>query len=402
MLTKNISKMEGFHKLKLSQSVSFNPNKTTFQKSTSTIFIIFVIATVITIGLSSNNFANAISIDAETQCKEGHVLVYRINAEKYACVFETTILNWESLGIAEQIEQGLSEQKEISTEFPFESKYIEVLGSKMHYIDEGEGDPILFIHGNPTSSYLWRNVIPYVSDDARAIAVDLIGMGKSDKPDIDYSYDDHYKYLNGFIEELELKNVTLVIHDWGSGLGFNYAMQNEDNIKGIAFMEAILMPMTWDEFPAESKETFQMFRTPGIGEDMIMNQNIFVEQMLPGLIVREITEHEMNHYREPYPTAESRKPVWVWPNEIPIDGEPANVHQIVTDYNQWLQETEVPKILFHATPGAIITEPVVEWSKTNLKNLETVDIGPGIHFIQEDNPHKIGESLSDWYQEISR
>jgi len=193
--------------------------------------LLFVISTIFTAGLSFNNFANAASMDENTQCKEGMELVYRINADKYACVFETTSQKWQNLGIAKQIEQMPTTEETsspINAEFPFESHYVEVMGSKMHYIDEGEGDPILFIHGNPTSSYLWRNIIPYVSDDARVIAVDLIGMGKSDKPDIDYRFVDHATYLDGFIEELELKNVTLVIHDWGSGLGFNYAMQNED------------------------------------------------------------------------------------------------------------------------------------------------------------------------------
>jgi len=368
------------------------------------IFIVFVIATLFISGISSNHFAEASAINVETQCREGHVLVYRVNADKYACVFETTSQKWQNLGIAEQIEQQISDNNEtsptISAEFPFESHYVEVLGSKMHYIDEGEGDPILFIHGNPTSSYLWRNIIPFVTNDARVIAVDLIGMGKSDKPDIDYRFVDHAKYLDAFIEELELENITLVIHDWGSGLGFNYAMQNEDNIKGIAFMEAILMPMTSDEFPAEFREIFQMFRTPGIGEDMIMTQNFFVEQMLPGGILRELTEEEMNQYREPYPTVESRKPVWMWPNEIPMDGEPADVHKIVTDYNQWLQETEIPKILFYVNPGTIITAPIVEWSETNLKNLETVYVGEGIHFIQEDHPDEIGKGLAEWYRVI--
>jgi len=302
-------------------------------------------------------------------------------------------------------DKDMVEQKEtsleISAEFPFESKYVEVLGSQMHYIDEGEGDPILFLHGNPTSSYLWRNIIPYVSDDGRVIAVDLIGMGKSDKPDIDYRFVDHAKYLEAFIEEMELENITLVVHDWGSGLGFNYAMQNEDNIKGIAFMEAILMTFSWEEFDPEFKELFQNFRTPGVGEEMIMNQNFFVEQFMPAAIMRALTDEERNNYQEPYETVESRKPVWKWPNEIPVDGEPADVHEIVTNYNQWLQETEVPMILFHATPGLIITEPVVEWTKQNLKNLETVDIGEGRHYVQEDNPHAIGEALSDWYQTIN-
>jgi len=360
-------------------------------------------------------------------CKDGMALMKRSSGTS-ACVKPLTAMKLEKAGWGTMLkdvgmmdlhrekmmdkhsekmmkDKDMMKQKEtsleISAEFPFESKYVEVLGSKMHYIDEGEGDPILFLHGNPTSSYLWRNVIPYVSDDARVIAVDLIGMGKSDKPDIDYRFVDHAKYLEAFIEELELENITLVIHDWGSGLGFNYAVNNEDNIKGIAFMEAILMTYSWAEFNPEFTELFQNFRTPGVGEELIMNQNFFLEQFMPAAIMRALTDEERNNYQEPYETVESRKPVWKWPNEIPVDGEPADVHEIVTNYNQWLQETEVPMILFHATPGLIITEPVVEWTKQNLKNLETVDIGEGLHYVQEDNPHAIGEALSDWYQTIN-
>jgi len=362
-------------------------------------------------------------------CKENMALMKRSSGTA-ACVTSSTAMKLEKAGWGMMLkdvgmmdlhrekmmdkhsekmmkDKDMMEQKEtsleISAEFPFESKYVEVLGSQMHYIDEGEGDPVLFLHGNPTSSYLWRNVIPYVSDDTRVIAVDLIGMGKSDKPDIDYSFDDHSRYLNAFIEELELKNITLVIHDWGSGLGFNYAANNEDNIKGIAFMEALLMPLTWDDFTTdEMKEMFQNFRTPGIGEEMIMNQNIFVEQLLPSMIVRELSEEEMNYYQEPYPTPESRKPVWKWPNEIPIDGEPKNTHDIISSYNQWLQTTEIPMLMIYATPGVIGNEMAVQWAEDNLMNLETVHIGPGLHFIQEDSPDAIGEAISDWYQRMSK
>jgi haloalkane dehalogenase len=293
----------------------------------------------------------------------------------------------------------LAYEQNISAEFPFESHYVEVLGSKMHYIDEGEGDPILFIHGNPTSSYLWRNIISYVEPYGRAIAVDLIGMGKSDKPDIDYRFVDHAKYLDGFIEKLDLKNITLVVHDWGSALGFNYAMRHENNVDGIAFMEAFLMPLTWDGFPNNVKKIFQTIRTPEAGYDLIVNKNFFIEQLLPEAILRNLTEEEMNQYREPYKIAESRKPIWVWPNEIPIDGKPADVHRIVTNYNKWLQKTELPKILFYANPGGLINASVVEWSKANLKNLETVDLGQGIHYLQEDHPQAIGKALAKWIQQ---
>jgi haloalkane dehalogenase len=293
---------------------------------------------------------------------------------------------------------SLPYEQNISAEFPFESNYLEVLGSQMHYIDEGEGDTILFIHGNPTSSYLWRNIIPYVEPYGRAIAVDLIGMGKSDKPDIGYRFVDHAKYLEAFIEKLDLNNITLVVHDWGSALGFNYAMQNEDNVKGIAFMEAFLMPLTWNGFPENVKEIFQTIRTPESGYDLIVNKNFFVEQLLPNAILRNLTEEEMNQYREPFKTVESRKPTWVWPNEIPIDGKPADVHKIVTDYNQWLQETELPKLLFYVNPGGLTNASEVDWSEANLENLETIDLGQGIHYLQEDHPEAIGKALANWIQ----
>jgi haloalkane dehalogenase len=269
----------------------------------------------------------------------------------------------------------------------------------MHYIDEGKGNPILFIHGNPTSSYLWRNIIPHVEPYGRIIAVDLIGMGKSDKPDIGYRFVDHAKYLDAFIEKLNLKNITLVIHDWGSALGFNYAMHHKDNVDGIAFTEAFLMPLTWASWPASLKEMFETFRTPQAGYDLIVNQNFFLEHTLPGAIVRNLTEEEMNQYKEPFKTVESRKPVWVWPNEIPLDGKPADVNQIVTNYSKWLQETNVPKILFYAHPGILVNSSMVEWSKANLKNLTTVDVGQGYHFIQEDHPKAIGKALASWIQE---
>lgn len=291
--------------------------------------------------------------------------------------------------------------KEISAEFPFVSKFVEVNGSKMHYVEEGEGDPILFLHGNPTSSYLWRNIIPHVSKLGRAIAPDLIGMGQSDKPDLDYSFFDHVKYVEGFIEEMGLKNITLVIHDWGSALGFHYAMRHPDNVKGLAFMEAILAPVpSWDVLPERFVEMFQQFRTPEVGWDLIVNQNMFVEQVLPGTVVRPLSQEEMDHYREPFLVPSSRKPLWRWPNQIPIAGEPEDVVEVVSMYNQWLQQSDLPKLLFYDTPGAIITPPVVDWARQSLKNLKTVDIGPSVHFVQEDNPHLIGAELADWYQTI--
>ncbi|GBE00029.1 haloalkane dehalogenase [bacterium BMS3Abin07] len=292
------------------------------------------------------------------------------------------------------------DHQDISSDFPFKSNYVDIHGSKIHYIDEGSGDPIIFLHGNPTSSYLWRNIIPYLSSCGRCIAPDLIGMGKSDKPNIDYRFVDHVKYVEGFIEKKGLRNITFVIHDWGSALGFHYAMHHEKNIKGIAFMEAILKTATWNDFPKDFKLGFRLFRTPVIGWLLIVVMNIFIEQILPKAIVRNLTEKEKNYYREPFKRLKDRKPIRRWPNEIPIDGQPVDVTEIVQYYSRKLQESDLSKLLFFANPGGIITSTVVEWCQQNLKNLKTIDIGKGIHYLQEDNPHLIGSELAKWYKSL--
>lgn len=289
--------------------------------------------------------------------------------------------------------------EEISAAFPFESKFVEVLGSKMHYIDVGQGKPVLFLHGNPTSSYLWRNVIPHVQPLGRCIAPDLIGMGKSDKPRLDYSFMDHYRYLERFIETLELHDILLVVHDWGGGLGFHYARLHPDNVRGIAFMETIVRPLTWDEWPEQATQVFQAFRTDGLGEQMILENNAFVEQVLPGAVLRPLTDEEMTVYREPYLEHEEyRLPTLRWPREIPIEGEPADVHEAATLYAQWLTEAPIPKLLLTAQPGAIM-RVTGQWCIDNLPNLKHVDVGPGVHFIQEDQPHAIGEAIAAWMRE---
>ncbi len=290
----------------------------------------------------------------------------------------------------------MADAQEISAEFPFESHYVDVEGSRMHYVEEGTGDPILFLHGNPTSSYLWRNIIPHLSSQGRCIAPDLVGFGKSDKPDIGYRFFDHVKYVEGFIEQLGLENITLVIHDWGSGLGFHYAMRNEANVNGIAFMEAMLVTSTWEDFPKDFKTGFRMFRTPGVGWAMIVAMNAFLKKLLPQAIARDLTDEELDRYKEPFPTWRSRKPVRQWPREIPIDGKPADVAAAVDSYDSKLQESELPKLLFTADPGGIISAERAEWAKAHYKNLNIVDIGPGIHFLQEDNPHLIGREIAAW------
>ena len=288
----------------------------------------------------------------------------------------------------------------ISPFFQYTAHYIEVAGSRIHYVDEGSGHPILFLHGNPTSSYVWRNIIPYLTSMGRCIAPDLIGMGKSDKPSIEYRFTDHARYIEGFIHKLGLRNITLVLHDWGSALGLHYAMRNEGNIKGLAFMEAILKTSTWDDFPKDFRMGFRLFRTPVIGWFLIVGLNIFVERIMPKAIVRTLTEVEKEHYRQPFKGFRDRKPVRQWPNEIPIDGSPADVAEIVRDYSQKLQQSELPKLLFYGKPGGIIDSKTVEWCEQNFMNLKTVDIGPGIHYLQEDNPHLIGKVLADWYKNL--
>ncbi len=289
----------------------------------------------------------------------------------------------------------------LSAEFPFESKYVDVLGSKMHYVEEGEGDPILLIHGNPASSYLWRNVIPHISGQGRVIAVDLIGMGMSDHPDIDYRYDDHYRYLEAFVDELGIdQNLTLVIHDWGSGLGFRYAHQHPDDIKGIAFMEGLIGPMTWKTFPKEFRTPIRMFRTPGLGNFMSGPANLFVNMMLPKATHGELSDEAHDYYKALYPTVKSRRPLGQWPREIPINGKPADNHETMSAYHEWLQVTPVPKLLIHADPGSIITPVELAWCRENLSNLETVDLGEGIHFFQETYPDEIGAALSEWHASL--
>ncbi|MEM7030946.1 MAG: haloalkane dehalogenase [Chloroflexota bacterium] len=284
----------------------------------------------------------------------------------------------------------------ISAEMPYQTKYLSVLGAKMAYVEAGEGDPILFLHGNPTSKYIWRNVMPHLEGQGRVIAPDLIGMGESDKPNIPYRYQDHYRYLEAFINALGLENITLVIHDWGSALGFNFAYQNQARIKGIAFMEGLVKPFDWAEFPAEYRLPFRLIRTPFVGWLMVNVANIFIKQMLPQNINRDLTKAEMEVYEKPYPTVVSRKPLLQWPREVPFSGSPADTYQIICDYSQWLQQTDMPKLFIYITPGSAINEKTREWVINSFPNLVSHNLGEGTHFLQEDNPHGIGEKISEW------
>lgn len=289
---------------------------------------------------------------------------------------------------------------EISADFPFEPRFVEVHGSRMHYVDEGEGDPVLFLHGNPTSSYLWRNVLPHVKPLARVIAPDLIGMGRSDKPDITYRFFDHSRYLEGFIEALGLENLTLVLHDWGAGLGLHYARRHQGNVQGLAFMEGVLRPLSWRQMPAAFRVIFRLLRAPLVGWLLIVAGNLFVRRLLPQAIVRPLRPEEKARYAEPFRTWASRRPVRRWPLEIPIDGHPAEVHEAVAAVSRWLPGTEIPKLFLHARPGAINPRPMVEWVKGSFEHTRVVEIGKGLHYIQEDQPHTIGAELAAWYREL--
>ena len=292
----------------------------------------------------------------------------------------------------------------ISAEFPFEKQTVSVHGSDMAYVDVGAGQPVLFIHGNPTSSYLWRNIIPYVTGGYRAVAVDLIGMGDSAKPDIAYTLEDHARYVDGFIDALGLEDIVLVIHDWGTALGMRFARLNPDRVSALAFLEAIVPPglpvPSYEAMGPEFGEMFRNLRTPGVGEQMVLEENFFIEGLLPSAVARGLTDAEMAAYRAPYPTPESRLPTLQWPREIPIGGEPAYATEQVLANGDWLAATEIPKLLFYAQPGALTPPQVADHMAQNLSNIETRLVGVGIHYLQEDHPHVIGQGLADWLRRI--
>ena len=277
-------------------------------------------------------------------------------------------------------------------------QYKTVAGKQMAYHEVGEGNPVVFLHGNPTSSYLWRNIIPHVSTKARCIAPDLIGQGDSDKLDDvspgTYRYVDHREYLDGLLDQLDLGDqVTFVIHDWGSALGFDWAYRHQDRVAGIAYMEGIVTPISWENFDEGGRRVFQGFRSPA-GEEMVIEKNIFVERVLPSAVLRGLTEEEMVVYREPFLDPQHRRPTLTWPTEIPIEGEPADVVAIVEQYAAWLATSDVPKLFVNADPGSILTGPQRDFCRT-WPNQTEVTVS-GAHFIQEDSPHEIGQAISDW------
>ena len=285
----------------------------------------------------------------------------------------------------------------------YPKQHREVLGARMAYVDVGSGDPIVFLHGNPTSSYLWRNIIPHCEKLGRCIAPDLIGMGDSAKltpsgPDR-YRFVEHRKYLDALLDALGVRErVTLVIHDWGSALGFDWASRNRERVAGIAYMEGIVTPVTWNDWPENARRVFQSFRSDG-GEDMILQKNIFVERVLPGSVIRKLSDEEMAEYRRPFLNpGEDRRPTLTWPRQIPVEGEPADVVKVVQDYSTWLAQSEVPKLFVNADPGSILVGRQREVCRA-WPNQTEVTV-KGLHFIQEDSPDEIGQAVAEFVRQV--
>ena len=288
----------------------------------------------------------------------------------------------------------------ISPNDDYKRQHISVRDTQMSYIDVGQGDPIVFLHGNPTSSYLWRNVIPHVESLGRCLAPDLIGMGQSGKsPTGDYRFLAHSRYLDEWIQKLQITSkLTLVIHDWGSALGFYRAHRFPAQIKAIVYMEAIVQALTWDMWPEKSRNIFQAMRSDA-GEEIILNKNVFVDRILPGSILRELSQQELDIYRKPYlEEGESRRPTLTWPREIPIEGTPPDVFQLVHSYSQWLANNSIPKLFINAEPGAILTGQQRDFCRS-WNNQEEVTVH-GSHFIQEDSPNEIGRAIANWYSSL--
>jgi haloalkane dehalogenase len=288
----------------------------------------------------------------------------------------------------------------ISPVDPYPRRRTTVLDTEMAYVEVGAGDPVVFLHGNPTSSYLWRNVIPPVEREGRCLAPDLVGMGDSGKSgNGSYRFVDHARYLDAWFDALGLeRNVTLVMHDWGSALGFHWARRHPDRVRGLAYMEALVRPLTWEEWPEPARKVFQAMRSPA-GDEMVLQKNIFVERILPASVLRGLTSEEMDHYREPFrEPGETRRPTLTWPREIPVDGEPADVTALVDAYAKWLAQSPLPKLFINGNPGSILVGAQREFCRT-WPNQQEVTVR-GSHFLQEDSPAEIGQAIARFLRRL--
>lgn len=292
----------------------------------------------------------------------------------------------------------------LHADLPFDKRFADVLGRRMAYVEDGSGDAIVLLHGNPTSSYLWRNVIPHLAPLGRCVAPDLIGMGDSEQlpgdGDERYRFVEHRRYLDAFLDAVVPDGpVTLVVHDWGSGLGFDWARRHADRVRAIAYMEAIVTPIDWDDWPEAARGIFQAMRSEK-GESLVLERNVFVERILPASVLRDLTDDEMGEYRRPFrEPGESRRPTLTWPREIPIGGEPEDVHDIVASYQAWLADADdLPKLFVNADPGSILVGRQREVCRS-WPNQREVTV-PGVHFLQEDAADEIGAAIADWLEDL--
>ncbi len=290
----------------------------------------------------------------------------------------------------------------LTCEFAFKSHYQTVDGVKIHYVDEGAGDPIVFLHGVPTWSYLWRNVIPTVAQNARCIAPDLVGMGLSDKPNIAYTLADHLHYITQFLNALNLKNITLVMHGWGSVIGSHYAMQHESRIKGLVFYEShIRPPLESDTLSLPIQQFLSLIRDEQHGYEEVIENNYLIETLLPSGLIHDLSEAAMNQYRRPFPTPESRKSLLQYVRDFPKgNGEPKSTVDFIHDYSERLKQSLVPKLMFYGIPGLLTTIADVKWAKDHLPNLEIVDLGEALHLAPESAPLLFANELVEWYERI--
>lgn len=278
---------------------------------------------------------------------------------------------------------------------------LQVKGANMHYMEMGQGDPVLFIHGMPTSSYLWRNIMPSLSGYGRCIAPDLIGMGQSDKPDIDYTVFDHIDYMEAFIGQLNLENITLVLHGWGSVIGFELARRHPDKIKAIAFYESHIKPVSnWADLSLPVQQFAIMLQNKKAAHQAIVNQNYLVKRLLPSGVVNKLPEEVMDHYLAPFPTNESRRPLWQYVNDLPLGSGPDHVIDLIKNYSTWLATTTFPKLMLYAIPGFITTVDMLCWGRDHLQSLTLAPLEDVMHFAQESDPEGFSKALTDWYKEL--
>jgi haloalkane dehalogenase len=277
-----------------------------------------------------------------------------------------------------------------------EAKDLPVLSSSLHYVESGEGDPIVFLHGNPTSSFLWRKVFARLQGQGRLLAVDLIGFGASGKPDIAYDLDDHQRYLDAWFEELDLTDVTLVLQDYGAAFGVAWARRNPQRVRTIVLMEPVLWPIDSSDLPQAFVDTRALVRTPGEGEQFVLEDNLFLTKLFPATFLSPLPEDVLAEYLAPFPTPESRRPVIVFPRSLPVDGVPQATVELLDANALWLRESETPKLLLTFEPGFLLTAPILAWAKDTIRNLEVQEAGAGVHFVQEEQPEAIAAAVTEW------